>query len=407
MFLPEREYSLEESFNSILNIFNIHRWTVSNEYNPLGFGNQLDVATEIQNDESRLLKSYTESRGKGKGLESLCSANYELLEHIIYENPQLQSFELSDTQNDEKIEGDIVIEIQNYLPKFKNIRFSKLGAQSIFGYLPGYYCGFSTSDDVNNPYARLIECYYSNNGWAAGANYYEALLHALNELLERDSVSNAYISIINNKEFGCEYQNLSPELSKLKESIEQRKHHDVHLIHLDSLAGHSFIAFCENNFGYKTIGCGSSLYPEYAARRALSELWQELVADSLTNSAEEKLRKKRLEHILTNYPNLSKAIKLEGNFSSSKEELFSTCTQNRAPKEQVEKIINDLSTKSIDCWARTIFSEQSENCIPTVVQVVAPGLERFHRIHDGLIVEPIGRLRTHTNINLARKKYNS
>ena len=47
--------------------------------------------------------------GKGRGVESICSSLYELLEHVVYENPDIQLTERC-LNNTRPLSGDVVLD---------------------------------------------------------------------------------------------------------------------------------------------------------------------------------------------------------------------------------------------------------------------------------------------------------
>lgn len=412
---PEREFTLMDSLSSIIEVFALKKWQWSVEVSQWSVEvSALDTTCILDScvylDEADCADIVLESaRGKGLGLESLTSGLYELLEHIVYSNQSV----LYSCSSSLRIKGDAILNLSNSASKNTDYTFYSMSDNAIAS-LPPEYCGGKSTGEFSSIDENLIRCYYTNNGWAAGASIQEATLHALNELIERDATSNILLSNIFDNvcvEFlipNCEL------LKEIKQAIESATGNKVYIVSIPALSGSVVLSICykTDREEIPTFGCGASQFLGYATYRSLLELWQELCADKDYSNPEERDRSKRLNHLVHSYPNIKKALFLEkirqdsGKFSQKLVSYDIRDTLSIPNIEiQINNIVNDLHKYGIDIWKRDAFhyERKSMKCNPSVVQIVAPGLERFHVIRHGFPAELIGRLRKRKSIMSIRQ----
>lgn len=311
-----------------------------------------------------------------------------------------------------RLQGDAVLDLAESAGRSTDCLFNELHEGGIAS-LPTEYRGGESTGEFDERTESLIGCYYTNNGWASGGSVDEATLHALNELVERDATSNALLSNIFDSLQG---RLMIPEdtvLGGIQSAIEKQTGSPVYMVSVPALSGTVVLSICWTGTTDlpPSMGCGASQFSGYAAYRSLLELWQELCADKDSISLEERKRARALRFMTTNYPNLHKALQFrnlpELISRFDKENVFYEIPRPEkipdVPK-QICNITQDLLRYNIHIWRRVAFQANVDNssCNPSVIQLVAPGLERFHVIRSGCTAEPIGRLRNHDSISAVR-----
>ena len=121
--------------------------------------------------------------------------------------------------------------------------------------------------------------YSSSNGMAAGSTLAEALVHAISEVAERQSVGEFLVKCV-----GAEVEkirlnaieSLPVDLQRLQRRACESAGAEVYLIDLTGEAGiPTYLAYLDDEHPYsRCITMGSSLYPDYAVSRALTEMIQ-------------------------------------------------------------------------------------------------------------------------------------
>jgi ribosomal protein S12 methylthiotransferase accessory factor len=390
-----------------MDTFCSHGWEWEMYCSPMLKHSPVDIVSELLNDPEGVCMGNIQSRGKGRGVESICSSLYELLEHVVYENPDIQLTERC-LNNTRPLSGDVVLDFASEKNYSKRLVFQDIEDGSNCAYLPQEYCGFPSSGAFEPSIENIIRCYYTNNGWASGASVSEATLHAVNELIERDAISLALLNSAQGKSFGVEIVSLSEQLNNIKLGIEEHVHNSVTIVKVPSLSGFVVLAYCRPlKRLIPAVGCGASQYCSYAVYRALLELWQEIMADKDSYSFEEKSLNKRLAYLCKNYPLLCKALQFECDLDTDDFMVQYPLNGNilvDSVNMQINNIISDLRRSGLKIWRRICYSEHHLDCNPSVVQIVVPGLERFHVIRHGFIGKPIGRLRSHNSVTLARTR---
>ncbi|TCD54582.1 hypothetical protein EJ419_03000 [Alloscardovia theropitheci] len=408
---PERQFTLSQSLSAIVDLFSMRHWEWTLSTNSLSDTGALDSSVFLDRADSLQIDSDS-SRGKGRGLESIASGLYELLEHITFDSES----NYWENKSLERIRGDSVLDLAGIGSRDTDYTFENI-MSGRFASLPSEYCGGRSTGEFEAHEESLIRCYYTNNGWASGASISEATLHALNELLERDATSQALLSNVMGTVRG---KLLVPEdniLKNIQDAIKELTSSNVFILSVPSLSGFTVLSIClaEDTNGLPHIGCGSSQFKGYATYRSLLELWQELCADKDFTDYEERERTHRLKILIQNFPNLHGALLfnryLQQDAQLDEEAVTYDLTNTMelpSVEEQITNIVSNLSKNNISVWRRVAFqaknSDSSGFCNPSVVQIVAPGLERFHIIRHGYPVELIGRLRNHDSITAVRKR---
>lgn len=142
------------------------------------------------------------------------------------------------------------------------------------------------ADDSNTRESEVYDLFRTSSGFAAGSTVSEALLHAINEVIERDALSNYLVGRLSGQTSSLEVKPpkaLHPLLASVARTPAVGQTPRMHLI--ESLAGYVVVAECGrgSSQGRLDIGCGASADPLYAMERALLELVQERLASTTTS----------------------------------------------------------------------------------------------------------------------------
>lgn len=244
--------------------------------------------------------------------------------------------------------------------------------------------------DDDCDYAHLMR-YSCNSGSAAGVTAAEALLHALNETIERDALSlllvRAFLSagglrlrLIDPRTFPYGLQRAYATAGELTGS-------PVHLLDITSDVGvPTMLAYTAPTYRQPhRRGAGTSLSPAYAAWRALTELVQTTLGERLPHSgpaAHGDLSG------LAAHPALHACgrFDLTDRLREAVVVPFPQVTELTAtPGGQLLKVAAKLAARSHPVYHRTV---RALACGVAAVHVIVPGLERFMLVTDGNLVLP-------------------
>ena len=231
--------------------------------------------------------------------------------------------------------------------------------------------------------AGFLSKYASNSGMALGCTPSEALLHAVNEAVERHALSMYYLALCGLAAAPRLYR---PSRTFLQETFTNDSVLLEHVNDLDIFLTHDFfnISFCialsrpDARRPLGTVGSGSSLSPAVALYRAVTE---HLQCECLYGPAEaqEDYATKALLNSSTRLTALVHPCPTEPvEIFHPPPESFSVCSQ-------IEHLSKKLSTCNMSIFYRTVFEHPH---LATIVQVYIPGLERFHLIRAGVPVAP-------------------
>lgn len=397
----EREFTLHVALSAIIEFFSVRQWSWDLDSIPLGQRHGLDVhaaAREAGATAGRGVSS--EGHGKGVGLGSVCGALYECFEHMVCEHFPYP--ELSDRiHSGQRLRGDAILDLAGTASSATDIEFKALGGIDEPVYLAAEYCNGDPTGEFDRDTERLIKGYYTSNGWAAGGSVSEATLHALNELIERDAVSAAFIASGLGLPWGREYC-LEPDEVALVHEIEEECGFPVKVAAIPAATGYVTLAYCSSEAGVLRMGCGASQDTTHSIERALRELWQEIRAEE-NGSADEISLARRMGELLKKYPGLARCLSLDGQLDLPPAPRSSTDrSQHGPPSQQVRTITADLQEIGMEAYSRVAYSSLVAGCEVCIVQVVAPGMERFQVIRSGIPAEPIARLRSRQSVLMAR-----
>lgn len=234
--------------------------------------------------------------------------------------------------------------------------------------------------------------YACNSGWAAGCDPVDATVHALNEAIERDS-----LSLLLTEQFihrGRPLRLIDPatlptEPADLLARAEEVARTPVHLVDMTTDIGvPSILAFVAPPTGApaRIRGCGASLSMEYAITRSLTELVQARVCydkDEPSTQVDQTI----------GYPTLHacRRADLTPLLPGAALVPFIATPAPETPAGHRDRLVELLSDRGYTPYLREHYV--SGNI--AVVNVTVPGLERFMLITDGILVVPGQRGRAH------------
>ena len=381
---------------------------IQHELKQLNLHDQLQIlGTRIVNARVMLRHAtlHQQAGGSGKGDKdnALTGAYYEALEHYLTEFHGLDaaldyvdasSFERSGFFQDDSL-LDAVIE--NSTARIACRRYQSPLDESSFNYpiafsLPNYADAPLAQDTFN--YASLRR-YCCNSGIAIGATYNEAVLHAINECLERDALS---LFLLNH----FYYQHKEPlrvlerpgaelPLAQLWRDAEVELSAQVVVLDISNeFEAKTYLAFTLPRSQHAGIfGSGTSLSAEHAVTRALTELVQMQLGAQLPEVAHHLYHQER--HLAV-FPRLQRCLQLD------LQALMLTANRHNvalpaayavtALDEQIQILAINMRQHQRELGISIMFSSERGT---TLANVVIPGLERFYIVCSGNVVIPQAR----------------
>lgn len=238
---------------------------------------------------------------------------------------------------------------------------------------------------------RGLRRYASSSGTAIGASRSEAILHGLNECIERDALSLFLLTHFHQPQSRPLRQVVKPivhdSLGYLWRKTEHLLHQPVTVYEISNeFTSRTFLA---TTVGHQVhglaIGVGTSLTPRHAVRRALTELAQ--VRLNQANEAAQADLLARQRHLLP-YRRLHRCILLD--FQAL--EANARVPVHLAPEgaipglgQQLALLDQSLRLHGFHPGYCELFQGQAG---VSLVNVLVPGLERFYLVTSGNVVIP-------------------
>jgi ribosomal protein S12 methylthiotransferase accessory factor YcaO len=360
-----------------------------------------------------------ESHGKGVGRQLLASTLFELVEHAVIEHvippdhlPVLVA--RADLYDRGRLVRDAV-SLNVYRNAEEQVAAFPYVSCDLDAERKAYWVPCVDSQLVDPPEPRtaraLLHHYFeSSTGWAAGMSLEGALLHALYEVIERDSYSELLLASADGHSFGSPVRpRADSDLEALAATVESSTQSALSLRLLPALAGVCVAASSDrtDKFGRKLVGLGVSWSPDEAAERAVLEYEQECAAEelSLTYAADSPYVERRY---LDSYPYLRQAELLSALPAAAAETAFAdelAPVEVPTPADQLRLVCERLRRGGYEPVYRVVWKAQefADDC-PIVVQALIPGAERFHMVRHGIPMEPIGRLRSDEVVGKCRAR---
>ncbi|MDR6712068.1 ribosomal protein S12 methylthiotransferase accessory factor [Pseudomonas hunanensis] len=327
------------------------------------------------------------SSGAGKGQHSGLGAIAESLEHYFLDHGAADQTHITSGEcvhacaqgHDDWILNSVPTSI-----RLSSFRMEALESNSSI-YVPSILLNPTLQyiKELQGTEGEFLTKYSSNSGMALGCTENEALLHAINECIERHALSIYYLSI-------CKLipapKLMKPSHALLKETFSDNDvlfsySQDLSIYMLTDFYGLFFcvaIGAPEQDISLAVIGSGCSASPNVALYRAVTEQ----VQCARLRGDREKDEDHETARMLSTSTRLSSLL-----YPITKGEAGQV---NPLPfggnlREQIQQTTAHLKAHGRSIFYRTLFNEPGLAC---VVQAYIPGLERFHLIRSGFPVVP-------------------
>ncbi|NBA97709.1 YcaO-like family protein [Pseudomonas sp. R5(2019)] len=339
------------------------------------------------------------SSGAGKGEDCEVGALAESLEHYIMLNSTDEQIDLA-TCNDILMQGHIVAdEIIGNLPatelRIPCIKLEGLHSNTSV-YVPAAIV--STNEDslqktLDCPFTGFLARYSTNSGTAFGCSFNEAILHGLNEVIERHMLSVLYMQLCN-QHVPVLIHKPSPSLMKavLREIPTAAPHVKSMRVLLSKTTAGVFFSVAtpiksNSKFILHPIGSGCSVSAVIAVKRSITELLQAMALYDESEAESDGLA----YDLLDANPTFRSLISLNAIRTDSLPCLRLSPDIALCVEEQIKLITTRLKHTGYRQFYR-VLKQFSNGCF--VTQVYIPGMERFNIIRAGSPVAPQHILRS-------------
>lgn len=257
-------------------------------------------------------------------------------------------------------------------------------------FYPGIVCDISSPISKDVQALKALSVYSTNTGTAAGVGIADALLHGLNEVIERDAESKFLLDI----NVGVDsFKSVALPAGPWKDYFDEVAGgygNGGALLLLESVAGYVFCAVAPSIGDEAQLGFGSSQYPDVAIVRALTELRQCQIATErgVTWLDEGGVPLSNL----SGYPNMVKVASRQFNVPHSAEIGLDEVPLLR--KYASRNPVLQLQERGFVPYGRLLWSELVGEHMICVAQALVPGLENFAGIVLGRPMVPVGRCRS-------------
>lgn len=256
-------------------------------------------------------------------------------------------------------------------------------------YYPSFLSDVNFIDDgvsINNHAYQ----YASDSGYASGSTVNEALLHSINELIERDSISRFIIK------YGLGIKENSVTAFKIIPKSLPKDLHKIYLGLKDTVDTEVILVKVINNYQIPTYftavlsqgsdilpiyGSGSSVDERYAVMRSLTEAYQ-LV--SVKKGSESQQLRKRLNLIWSEISPMKKMMFL----TFTKKLASIRYHQHDIYVKEVDRMISYERERLRQEGRKIYYRVVKEDPGFVLVQSLIPHFERFNLVFEGQIVTP-------------------
>ncbi|MBI6620347.1 YcaO-like family protein [Pseudomonas corrugata] len=390
---PERELSLAQSTRQI-----------EAELQALGLQSRLrTLGNRVVSVQAEIGDSRRKALGCGKGYaeQARVGALYEALEHYLSDPALAMDLTLATpTDLSAGVTGkdDLLDTLRDQPDRRIACRsYTTLDDGASFLYpvaltMPRYADDPAPDDTTDY---RALRRYSSSSGTAIGATLDEAVLHGLNECLERDAVSLFLLDHFF-------YQNATPlrivqrmptdeAVGRLWVDAEAEVGAQIVLLDISSpFCATTCLAFADlSDRPVNVFGSGTSLDALHAASRALTELVQLHL-----NASEAPLRRhlSNAERHLAGFARLQRCMRFEPDhlLDTRPQEIITLpkTVEARPLKAQIRQLADDLQQHGYVAGVSTLYRSEVGTAL---VNVVVPGLERFYIVSSGNVVVPMAR----------------
>ena len=332
------------------------------------------------------------SEGAGKGLHCIVGALAESVEHYLMQQPHENALIATTTEIRKQpalaLDGiiaslpaghkklDCVLMSDDLLAEPTKVPLILLQPEAV------------VSEKLTiDPELSFMARYSTNSGSAFGCSRNEAILHGLNEVIERHILSNLLMTLCGQHEsmalYTLEPGTLEDAFSELPDFIPNAK--EMKILFYKSLFG-SFFSIAvpkrpQGRYPICLLGSGCSMDLGTSIRRSATELVQALELFDETERAQDE----KAYELLDPCPSLRPLIKLDTlrNKIFNASPLFPADTLT--VEDQISVITRRLNQTGFQVLSRCV-KELPNGC--AVTQVYIPGFERFNLIRSGLPVVP-------------------
>lgn len=384
--MSERELSTFDAKNRIMSIIKNLDLRASTRYTHSG---KLVATADLFDNRNTLVAS-----GAGKGPDCLVGALAESIEHYATLHPSSTSMILQSCQaiaSQKQTESDgLFTSLPLITDPIECFKLKTLcDTKQIF--VPSVIlCPQKklVQDTHNNQSIRHLTRYSSNSGIAFGCTQAEALLHGINEAIERHILSTLFMSLC---ELHTNIDLYRPSEHLLKAALKNNSYaletaNNLQILIIKNFFGVYFSAafpkIASQDFFLSPLGSGCSMNVCIAIERAVTE---QLQTSTLYGEMEKDQDRKTYEFLSTS-ERLTQLIHLD-----PIRNINLPLLSNRENKihlsvsEQINHIHGNLLDNGKDIYRRTVKSYADHG---VVEQVYIPGLERFNIIRNGSPVVP-------------------
>ncbi|WP_436791301.1 YcaO-like family protein [Yinghuangia sp. YIM S10712] len=355
-----------------------------------------------------------QATGKGVGTQSLAGALFEAFEHAGARNalpgqanehawevlppPEFKQFDFLCTYaHDVRPATEQATVPFHALLDLHPIR---TGRRVVY---PAAAADFAYHGDEAESDLVVLERYSTTNGYAAGATPDDALVHAVNELVERDALSQHLLSsVLQPRPVHRIRGGEPPLLKRALDTIETALAGEAVVVDVTAHTGCVVMAHLRPaGSATALIGMGCSRFPDVAYERAVTELYQEwkAFAAGVTFADEGGREPENLDP----YPKLRRAAEVpdpqwasQGTYARFLRERTPAMPTDAPPKKESVHLLESLRKNGFEVFWRPLWkyvgSPEKNNRGVHVVQVIAPGLEQFYGIMLCRPLVPVGRL---------------
>ncbi|MBG9611657.1 YcaO-like family protein [Bacillus cereus] len=399
MYIWEREISIQDAYDKAITV--IQQSGLSYEKNVIG-DTIHTTHIKLRNAQNEVVSSGT---GKGLGETSEVGALFEALEHYYTEKDALQNCRIFPSHKIPEIKTfsrECIMQLlhterEEFLlcRTYSSLKKSKPNVWYPLFITNPYYAENVTHPDDSFDYKKLKR-YSSNSGIAIGSTFYEALIHATNEIIERDAWSLFLLDhyYYQNKSMLqiMDIHTLPIELQTLMHNAVSEIGENIILLNITTETNIPTILAVSSNENMPYVGLGTSLYLEYAITRAITEFVQTC---HMTRTFPEQASEERVAILeaLKEYPQHYRCAEFQTqrlwDAESRHVSFDSICS---FPHQSLEKYMQELEIRLNDCGFNIYYSilASFDNQIH-VVNTIIPNMERFFLNYEGYFVLPSNR----------------
>ena len=332
---------------------------------------------------SVILNGTVQGNGKGYSNQSLASAIYEAIEHYIYQNSSNSEMSVPISSIcDGIIQNEYAVKVlkENLSPD------DIIGATKFFDGNNKIFFPTALWNVYNNSIPDKcvsIKKYSTNSGCAIGTSLNDALIHALNELLERYSLSKHYYNVFidhSEKAVFINPKSLSASLLELYNTISAEIGTEIIIVDIKTFDGFfCYQVFADNpGTGVPFKGSGLSTSSRYALERALLECLQSYHLQCAQNKIEDVTA-------LSLFKELKKYNAILCLKYGADIQFADYVTSKEIAAEQIyQEEIKIIEQNKMNISYKILFSYNQIIC----VQVILHGNDKFYLVGIGIPVVP-------------------